>query len=100
MSALAHQQISARLFLVAFPLALHHFRYALVVLSDALHDRFGLRVLKVLGDAENFLRPETPILWVFKISGHAVLSFLPYLARSNSANLLHSMFGFMCGQRV
>jgi hypothetical protein len=52
--------------LVAFSLALHHFRYALVVLSDALHDRFGLRVLKALSDSERFLDAEVPVFRMSK----------------------------------
>ena len=55
---------------LSLPLSFYHFSNALVIVSDAPHDRLLSFVLKTLGDAENFFGAEAPVLRVFKIVGH------------------------------
>jgi hypothetical protein len=64
------QKRTPKLFLIAFSLRFDHLRNALVIVSDAPHDCFGVLVLKVLGDVENFLGAKTPTVWVFEVGGH------------------------------
>ena len=59
-----------KLFFLEFALLFDQRRYTLVIVRDPLHDCFCLGMFEVLGEAKNFLGAETPVLWVFDISGH------------------------------